>query len=95
MDGKLYTLVHQFVNEETARDAKISFGTPYLTWADQGHITITPGNVTDFGVVRDHIIQAAEDWNIQSIAFDRKFSPYIVPSSSRRGWSSSPSGRAF
>lgn len=95
LDGKLYTLVHQFVNEETARDAKISFGTPYLTWADQGFITITPGNVTDFGVVRDYIIQAAEDWNIQSIAFDRKFSPYIVPELIAAGLELKPFGQGF
>lgn len=71
--------VHQFVNEETAQSAGVSYGTPYLTWAEQGHITVTDGNVTDFDVVRDHILAMAEEWDLRGIAYDRKFSPYIVP----------------
>jgi phage terminase large subunit-like protein len=95
LDGQTFALVHQFVNEETARGAKLTYGTDYMAWADAGHITVTPGNVTDFDAVRVHIEQAAERWNIQAINYDRKFSPYIVPQLIASGLRMEPFGQGF
>lgn len=95
LDGITFTLVHQFVNEETAQTAKLTYGTDYLTWAEAGHITITPGNVTSFTAVRDHILEAAQRWNLQAVAYDRKFSPYIVPELIAAGLDMQPFGQGF
>lgn len=95
LDGQTFALVHQFVNDETARGAKLTYGTDYMAWADAGHITITPGNVTDFDAVRIHIEEAAQKWDIQAIHYDRKFSPYIVPQLIAAGIRMEPFGQGF
>lgn len=79
LDGITYALVHQFTNAETADSSKLTHGTDYRTWADQGHITVTPGNVTDFEAVAAHILAAAERWNLQAVHYDRRLSAAIVP----------------
>jgi phage terminase large subunit-like protein len=44
-----------FVAEETAKTRSENDGVPYLDWAAQGHIILTPGNVTDYRVIREHV----------------------------------------
>lgn len=95
VDGLTYVKVHQFCNEESAQGAKLTYGTDYMTWADAGHITTTPGNVTDFITVRDHILAAAQTYNLQAVAYDRKFSPYIVPELIAAGIRMEPFGQGF
>jgi phage terminase large subunit-like protein len=39
-------------------------------WIDAGQIVVTPGNVTDFAVIRRDVLQLAETWRIGEIAYD-------------------------
>jgi len=73
-----YLVLHQFVNQEKAESKKLSAGIDYLRWAKEGHITVTPGNVTDFRYVRDHIIEMCAQYDISSIGYDPRFSTYLV-----------------
>ena len=43
---------------------------PYETWARQGFITLTPGNVTDYTFVRETIKALGGKYSIQQIAYD-------------------------
>jgi Phage terminase-like protein, large subunit len=43
---------------------------PYPTWAEEGHIIPTPGNVVDFRIVEDHIRELCARFHVQEIAFD-------------------------
>ena len=43
---------------------------PYLQWAREGHIEMTPGNVIDYGYIRKKINELAEEYDIQMIAAD-------------------------
>jgi phage terminase large subunit-like protein len=43
----------------------------YDLWAKDGHIELTPGNVTDWRFVTKRILQLAEQFDIREIAFDR------------------------
>lgn len=45
-------------------------GVPYPTWAEEGLIVPTPGNVVDFVAVEDHIRELCARFNVQEIAFD-------------------------
>ena len=45
-------------------------GVPYPTWAEQGHITATPGNVVDFRIVEDTIRDLCAEYDVREIAFD-------------------------
>lgn len=44
---------------------------PYDIWAQQGYITLTPGNVIDYRYVRAQIKELGEQYHIKEIAFDR------------------------
>ncbi|MGR3823862.1 MAG: terminase large subunit [Salipiger marinus] len=43
---------------------------PYVTWAEAGFITPTPGNVVDFRAVEDQVRELCARFNVQEIAFD-------------------------
>lgn len=44
---------------------------PYQTWARQGLLELTPGNVVDYDVIRTRIKQLGEQFRINEIAVDR------------------------
>jgi len=45
----------------------------YVTWRDQGYLTVTPGNVTDYDKVRKDINAIAESYGVVEVAIDRLF----------------------
>jgi phage terminase large subunit-like protein len=90
-----YLKVHQFVNEERAHSKKLAEGVDYLAFERDGDLTITPGNVTDYRIVRDHILTACEKYQVAGVAFDRKFSTYIVPELIDAGVEMLPFGQGF
>lgn len=45
-------------------------GVPYPTWAEEGFITPTPGNVIDEGAVEDQIRELCARFDVREIAFD-------------------------
>jgi len=73
-----YLKVHQFVNQDKAESKKLSAGIDYMRYSKEGHITVTPGNVTDFRIVKEHILEAAAKYDLRSIGYDPRFSTYIV-----------------
>ena len=96
-EGKdlFYLKVHQFVNEERAKSKKLAEGVDYLAFERDGDLTITEGNVTDYRIVRDHILTVNDTYSIRGIAFDRKFSTYIVPELIEAGVEMIPFGQGF
>jgi phage terminase large subunit-like protein len=44
---------------------------PYLTWAKEGLVTLTAGDVIDYDVIRQDINDLNEKYNIKEIAIDR------------------------
>jgi phage terminase large subunit-like protein len=71
-------VLHQFVNQEKAQSKRLSAGIDYMRYAKDGHITVTPGNVTDYRYVRDHIIEKCGEYDVRSIGYDPRFSTYLV-----------------
>ena len=73
-----YLLVHQFVNSEKAYTKKLSAGIDYVAFEQEGDISITPGNVTDYRIVKDYITDQCAKYDVRSIGYDPRFSTYIV-----------------
>lgn len=73
-----YLMVHQFVNSEKAFTKKLSAGIDYIAFEKEGDITITPGNVTDYRIVKDYILEQCAKYDVRSIGYDPRFSTYIV-----------------
>lgn len=59
-----------FVPSDNARERERRDRVPYLTWAAQGAITMTDGNVTDYDVVAAAILEDARKFDLREIAFD-------------------------
>jgi phage terminase large subunit-like protein len=51
---------------------------PYDVWRDQGYLTATPGNATDFAFIEREIVDLAGRFDIQEIGYDRTFAGEIV-----------------
>lgn len=75
---RFYLLTHQFVNSEKAHSKKLAAGVDYVQFSRDGDITITPGNVTDYRIVKEYILDQCAKYDIREVGYDPKFSTYIV-----------------
>jgi len=71
MDDGFYLLPTFWIPGDNARLRERRDHVPYLTWAKQGHVRITPGDVIDYDQIRHDIREFGEQFNIRQIAFDR------------------------
>lgn len=46
-------------------------GVPYTDWVRDGYLIATPGNVTDYDLIRTEVQALAETYEIREVAFDR------------------------
>ena len=46
-------------------------GVPYTTWAAEGHLEATPGDVVDYEYLRRRVAVLAERYDIREVAMDR------------------------
>lgn len=53
-------------------------GVPYPLWAEQGFIIPTPGNVTDYAAVEQHIRGLCERFDVQEIVADPAYAQGVV-----------------
>ena len=64
--------------EDQATERERNDAIPYRQWAADYWITLTPGNVTDYGYIKEQIKQDCEDFQVESIAYDRWNSSQLV-----------------
>ncbi len=70
--GDCWQVVPYFwMPEENLRERERRDRLPYTTWVRQGLITATPGNVTDYAMIQERIIEEiARRFNVKQVAFD-------------------------
>lgn len=66
-EGHYYGFVRNYLNEEAVEDGRNS---QYGGWARQGRLIVTPGNVTDYGLIEDDIRDDAKLLQISEFGFD-------------------------
>lgn len=76
-DGDWHVLVHCWVPEAKLTGDQDA-GSDYKAWAKKGWLTVTEGDVTDYAPVRETILQAMQDYDLQEIAFDTWNSTHIA-----------------
>ena len=64
--------------EDNVRDRVSIDGIPYLDWINDGWLTVTPGNVTDYNILKQEIIEIAEQFDLVSVGYDRWNSSQLV-----------------
>lgn len=71
-DGDKYHIVpHFFMPADGIRERAKEDKVPYDVWAKQGHITLIDGPVIVPAVVAQHVAEAAENFDLQLMAYDR------------------------
>jgi phage terminase large subunit-like protein len=73
-DGYYAVLPLLFLPEGNLQERVDSTGIRFDTWAEQGHIFLTPGDLVDYDVIRARIVELGRLYAITEIAFD----PYNV-----------------
>lgn len=64
--------IQPFMPQDSAQAHEHSDRVPYLAWAKEGHITLTPGEVTDYNYLEHWIYTNDEEhgWDLQEIGYD-------------------------
>jgi phage terminase large subunit-like protein len=77
-DGALDVHPHIFIPEDGLLERERRDRVPYTTWAREGFIMATPGPVIDYGFVRQTILQAASEFDLRDVSYDRHFAAQLV-----------------
>lgn len=75
-DERVLIVPRFYLPEETARE--IEGRVPYVQWADQGLITLTPGNVCDYSFIEKDFLELAELYEIQEVRYDNKYAEELT-----------------
>lgn len=66
-----YDLIMRFwLPEENVLALERRDRVPYLSWAERGYIILTPGNVIDYGFIRDEVVDVVSPYELHSIHAD-------------------------
>lgn len=60
-------------------------GVPYPAWAEEGHITATPGTAIDYATVADTIREICARFDVQEIAFDPHMARNMIAELEKEG----------
>jgi phage terminase large subunit-like protein len=71
VDGVFYTHGWRWVPEDAIAQRTERGTVPYASWIAGGLIEVTEGNVTDYRVIEERVLEACDRFDIQDIAFDR------------------------
>jgi phage terminase large subunit-like protein len=95
-DQKDVVLVFFWCPEDSAEIRGRKYKLPYDEWIANEYIKATPGNVQDYEYIRQDINTIIEDYDLQSIAFDRwNSSQLIIQLSQQDGVPMSQFGQGF
>jgi phage terminase large subunit-like protein len=77
-DGGYIVLPHFFVPADNLRAKADKDGVPYPTWAQEGHLTATPGNVIDYRAVENYIRDLDATYDVREINFDPAYAQPVM-----------------
>lgn len=69
IDGRTKMYVRCYLPEDKVKDAERR-DVPYQLWADQGWLTLTPGNVIDNAFIQADIEKALDEFNVLAWGYD-------------------------
>tara|TARA_Y100000114_G_scaffold100341_1_gene93509 strand:- start:155 stop:748 length:594 start_codon:yes stop_codon:yes gene_type:complete len=70
-DGTITVLPHFFLPKDNIEAKERNDRLPYRAWSSEGHITLTPGVVTDYSYVEAKIMELVERYKVQEVTLDR------------------------
>jgi phage terminase large subunit-like protein len=84
-----------YLPEAAIKKRTDNVGQSYKQWVRDGYIIVTDGNVTDYSFIKRHIMELAEDYEIQDISFDRFNASQLVIELQNEGLPMFPFGQGF
>ena len=93
--GNLKVLPFFFVSESAVERRRNQTGGSYENFVSRGELIVTDGNSTDYDVIKNKILECAEVFDIQSIAYDRWNSNALINQLSDAGIETDPFGQGF
>jgi phage terminase large subunit-like protein len=94
-DGSVKVVPKLWVSQAAVERRRPQKGGSYDAFVSSGELTVTDGNSTDYEVIRDYILECAEVYDLQSIAFDRWNSNSLVQQLTESGIAMDPFGQGF
>ena len=92
---KYIFLAWMYIPDECLAERVRKDKVPYDVWKNQGYIITTQGNVVDYRYIRRHILEIAEQFAIQEIAYDRYNATEIILNLMDDGLDMVPFGQGF
>jgi phage terminase large subunit-like protein len=71
VDGVIYTHGWRWAPKSAVAYRTERGTVPYAAWAESGLLKQTEGNVTDYAIVEQDILEACERFNVQLLAYDK------------------------
>jgi len=71
VDGVIYTYGYRFVPERAIAYRTERGTVPYAAWTESGLLIKTDGDVVDYAVIEQVVMDAVERFNVQMIAYDK------------------------
>jgi phage terminase large subunit-like protein len=81
--------------DNAAQRRNDQIGVSIRTWAQEGWIHLTDGNVTDYSFIKAKILELSDQFDIQEIAFDRFNATQLVIELGNEGMTMFPFGQGF
>jgi phage terminase large subunit-like protein len=92
---KAHVLSWFWCPDENIRERSRRDRVPYVQWANEGLITPTDGDTTDFRFIGAEILDLAKLYDIQEIAYDRTFAGELIRDLTEEGITMVPFGQGF
>lgn len=70
-DGRLAVIGRYWWPEHRARDREMEYGVPLRRWVAERRVMLVPGDVVDYGYVREALQEFASTLNVRGVAYDR------------------------
>ncbi len=77
-DGTVHARCRLYVPEGIVTPRTERGSVPYQRWCDEGWLTVTPGDVTDYEYVIRDVVQALDEYSVRGIAYDPWNASHLV-----------------
>lgn len=94
-DGSIKVVPYLFVSQAAVNRRRTQTGGSYDNFVSRGELIVTEGNSTDYNVIKNKIFEAAQIYDLQSVAFDRWNSSSLVQQLTEEGIDMDPFGQGF
>lgn len=92
---KYVTLTWYWIPADTMKERVQKDGVRYDLWVDEGWITLTEGNVTDYRKIKMDIMNLCDLYKVEAIGYDRWNSSQLIIELTEEGLNMQPFGQGF